>query len=161
MLCHMKIEVPLLKFNLIFNIMAIHYFTEDIDMVKIPKRKISDWIKNCILSHGKFVGEINFIFCSDEYLKEMNVQYLKHNYYTDIITFNYNEEDYISGDIFISIDRVTDNSEKFKVFFFEELLRVLIHGVLHLLGFEDGTVQLKDNMHRNEDIWLKNYKSIN
>jgi rRNA maturation RNase YbeY len=137
--------------------MAILFFHEDVEEIKIEKRRISSWVKNCIKENNKIVKDVNIIFCSDEYLKAMNIQYLAHDYYTDVITFNYNEGDQISGDIFISLDRISDNSEKFQVAFRMELNRVIIHGILHLLGYDDYTPNKKNEMRGLEDKWLDAY----
>ncbi len=139
--------------------MAIHYFTEDVEEIKLNKKKVSSWIKTCVLQNNKKEGDLNFIFCSDEYLKEINIQYLKHDYYTDIITFGYNEQDILAGDIFISVDRIADNAMNFNVSFNDELLRVIIHGVLHLIGFNDTNQKQKKEMKNQEDEWIAAYKS--
>jgi probable rRNA maturation factor len=138
--------------------MAINYFIEDVENIKIQKRIISGWIKKCIDYYRKKTGNINFIFCSDEFLKDINIQYLKHDYYTDIITFNYNEGLVLSGDIYISTDRVYENSVQFKVSFLNELLRVIIHGVLHLVGFNDNSQKDKNEMRKIEEFWLSKYQ---
>jgi rRNA maturation RNase YbeY len=103
------------------------------------KRFIKSWIKDIIQQNKKELGDINYIFCSDEKILEINKEFLKHDYYTDIISFDYCEENKINGDIFISIDTVKSNSIKYKTEFIEELHRVIIHGVLHFLGFKDKT----------------------
>jgi len=138
--------------------MAIRFFTEDVEELKIPKLKLSGWIKECCAHYKHQTGEINYIFCSDEYLKDINIQYLKHNYYTDIITFNYNEDAIVSGDVYISTDRVSDNSTFYKVEFFDELLRVIIHGILHLNGFKDDSEKQKSEMRTLENFWIENFK---
>jgi probable rRNA maturation factor len=138
--------------------MAINYFFEDIEAIKLQKRKINSLFMTCIGLCNKKVGNINIIFCSDEYLKEMNIQYLKHDYYTDVITFNYNEGNQLSGDIYISADRVLDNSTIYKVEFFSELLRVMVHGILHLLGYKDHTEKEKSEIRRQEELWISQYK---
>ena len=137
--------------------MAINFFIEDVENIKIQKRMISNWIKECIGSYDKKAGSINFIFCSDEFLKDINIQYLKHDYYTDIITFNYNEGLVLSGDIYISTDRVHENCLHFNVSFLNELLRVIIHGVLHLVGFNDHSKKEKNEMHKLEELWISKY----
>ena len=101
------------------------------------RTKIKQWIKQVIEAKGKKTGNITYIFCDDEYLLEVNKQYLKHDYYTDVITFDYVENDLISGDIFISTDRVRENALAFGSSETEELHRVIIHGALHLLGLKD------------------------
>ncbi len=98
---------------------------------------ISTWISNVIQSESKTEGEINYIFCNDEYLLQINQEHLQHDYYTDIISFDYTIGNEISGDMFISIDRVIDNAKEFNVSFEEELKRVLVHGVLHYCGYSD------------------------
>ncbi|QLG45272.1 rRNA maturation RNase YbeY [Costertonia aggregata] len=99
--------------------------------------KFTDWITRIIRSEKYSLGTINFIFCKDDYLLKVNQQYLNHDTFTDIITFDYTKGKEVSGDIFISVDRVNENAIKFKVPFEEELLRVMAHGVLHLMGFND------------------------
>jgi len=135
--------------------MSIHYCCEDVSTPKIQKRKITNWIKGTILSEGKIIGDISFIFCSDNYLLEVNRKFLNHDYFTDIITFDYVENDIISGDIFISCDRVAENALVFKVGFDNELLRIVIHGVLHLLGYKDKIRKDKELMTQKEDFYLK------
>ncbi len=98
---------------------------------------ISSWISNVIKSEGKKEGEINYIFCDDEYLLEINKEHLQHDYYTDIISFDYSVGNEINGDMFISVDRVKENAEDFNVTFEEELKRVIVHGVLHYCGYKD------------------------
>ena len=115
----------------------ITYQTEDIQMPAIKKRETSEWIKAVAASYGKRVGEIAYIFCSDEKILEVNRQYLEHDYYTDIITFDYTEGNRISGDLFISLDTVRTNDEQFDQPYERELYRVIIHGVLHLCGIND------------------------
>ncbi|MDR3245527.1 MAG: rRNA maturation RNase YbeY, partial [Prevotellaceae bacterium] len=106
----------------------ISYNTENIKMPKIPKRKISAWIRDIAAQNGKKTGEIAYIFCSDEKILEINNQYLNHDYYTDIITFDYSENQTIAGDIFISLDTVASNAKKFNTTSEDELYRVIIHG---------------------------------
>ena len=115
----------------------ISFHNEDIAFVLPQKRLYKQWIEQTVLSHGKTVGGLTYVFCSDEYLLEMNKTYLQHDYYTDIITFDYSEENNISGDLFISVDRVKDNAFKIGVSLQNEMQRVVIHGVLHLCGFKD------------------------
>jgi probable rRNA maturation factor len=115
------------------------------------KRLIKSWIKDIIQQNKKEVGDINYIFCSDEKILEINKEFLKHDYYTDIISFDYCEENKISGDIFISIDTVKSNSIKYKTEFLEELHRVIIHGVLHFLGFKDKTKADAEKMREAEN----------
>ncbi len=129
----------------------IHYYNEDVDFLPGKKTYLTDWIKSIINSENRKVGELNFIFCSDAHLITINRQYLQHDDYTDIITFDYCENKKVIGDIFISIDRLKENSEKFKVSFTDELHRVIIHGVLHLCGYKDKTPEDKKRMTQRED----------
>ena len=115
----------------------ITYQTEDIAMPQIKKRETTEWVKQVATNHGKKVGEIAYIFCSDEKILEVNRQYLEHDYYTDIITFDYTEGNRISGDLFISLDTVRTNAEQFDQPYERELHRVIIHGILHLCGIND------------------------
>lgn len=115
----------------------ITYQTEDIEMPAIRKRETSAWIKAVAETYGKRTGDIAYIFCSDEKILEVNRQYLQHDYYTDIITFDYCEGNRISGDLFISLDTVRTNSEQFGTDYETELYRVIIHGILHLCGIND------------------------
>jgi len=134
---------------------AIYFFNEEVTYVLRNKRNIRKWIISA-LSSEKYVPEnINFIFCSDQYLLTTNVTYLKHDSFTDIITFDTSEkENEISGDIFISIDRVKDNARIFTVPFEMELKRVMIHGILHLMGYKDKTKKEKELMRAKEDYYL-------
>ncbi|MCM1313248.1 MAG: rRNA maturation RNase YbeY [Bacteroides sp.] len=115
----------------------ITYNCDGISMPKIKKRDTSAWIKAVAGSYGKKVGDIAYIFCNDEKILEVNRQYLQHDYYTDIITFDYCEDNVISGDLFISLDTVLSNSEEQHTSYDEELHRVIIHGILHLCGIND------------------------
>ena len=115
----------------------ITYQTEDISMPSIKKRETTEWVKQVASSYGKKVGEIAYIFCSDEKILEVNRQYLEHDYYTDIITFDYTEGNRISGDLFISLDTVRTNAEQFDQAYERELHRVIIHGILHLCVIND------------------------
>lgn len=115
----------------------ITYQTEDVRMPAIRKRETSEWIKAVAATYGKKVGEVAYIFCSDEKILEVNRQYLEHDYYTDIITFDYTEGNRISGDLFISLDTVRTNAEQFGQPYERELYRVIIHGILHLCGIND------------------------
>jgi len=117
--------------------MAVTYQTEDIKMPAIKKKETTEWIKSVATSYEKRIGEIAYIFCSDEKILEVNRQYLKHDYYTDIITFDYCEGNRLSGDIFISLDTVQTNSEQFHTTYNDELHRTIIHGILHLCGIND------------------------
>jgi rRNA maturation RNase YbeY len=134
--------------------MAIHFIEED-SKVKGLKRNLSrNWLHEVIEYEGRKPGVINFIFCSDTYLLEMNRQYLKHDYLTDVISFDYSEGGKVSGDVFISVDRVRENAVEMSVSFLDELYRVMVHGVLHLIGYDDATADLRANMSRLEDLYL-------
>ena len=119
------------------------------------KVSISKWIDHTIRTENKITGDINYIFCSDDYLLDRNIKYLKHDSLTDIITFNYCEGNKINCDIMISIDRVKENSSIFDTTFTEELYRVMIHGILHLIGYDDKTEKEKNIMRKKEDFYLK------
>ena len=115
----------------------ISYQSENIKMPALPRRLVTAWLKKLAESYGNQVGEIAYIFCDDEKILEVNRQFLQHDYYTDIITFDYDEGDVISGDIFISLDTVRSNSEQFHTDYEQEFYRVMAHGVLHLCGIND------------------------
>lgn len=135
----------------------ISFFTEDIEFTLKDKAKIRNWIGETTKAEGfKRLGELSFVFCSDAYLLEINKQYLNHDTYTDIVTFDSSEqEDVISGDIFISIERIRENAEKFGVTERDELHRVIIHGVLHLCGYYDKKKEDKELMTYKENEYLE------
>ena len=139
--------------------MAISFQNEDIQFTLPEKIKIRQWIRKIILdSEHKSKIQINFIFCSDNFLYQINQTYLKHDTFTDIITFDYSEhKDRIEADIFISIDRVEVNSKQYRSPFFTELKRVMIHGVLHLLGYLDKTKVQREKMREKENECLTLY----
>lgn len=135
--------------------MNIQFFYEDTDFVLDQPGKIQWWVSEVIRSEQYTLDNLSYIFCSDEYLHKMNKEYLDHDTYTDIITFdNSEEEGVIDSDIFISIDRVDENSEIQDTNFNDELARVIIHGVLHLMGWSDKTDALKKQMREKEDACL-------
>ena len=115
----------------------ITYNTENIKMPAIRRRDTTAWIRRVAATYGKQVGEIGYLFCDDEHILEVNREYLEHDYYTDIITFDYCEGDVLNGDLVISLDTVRTNAEKFNKAYDEELHRVIIHGILHLCGISD------------------------
>lgn len=121
---------------------------------------IKQWIKTVVENKGKKLGDVSYILCDDDYLLEVNRQYLKHDYYTDIITFDYTENDRIGGDLFISIDRVKDNATALQVPEHEELMRVMIHGVLHLLGLKDKSEEEVKQMRKAEEECLELLKKM-
>ena len=130
------------------------YNVEDIDFQLVNQNLLSSWIEKTIESEGATLGAVSYIFCSDDYLHQMNVEYLNHDTLTDVITFPYNDNP-IEGDIFISIDRVKDNAQDLAVAFDDELHRVMIHGVLHLCGYSDETDEQEAEMRQKEDEYLK------
>jgi probable rRNA maturation factor len=135
---------------------SIHFFSEDIEFKLKNQRSVKKWIIDAVSSENRFLNQLNFIFCSDEYLLGINQRYLNHNTYTDIITFdNSGDTQSLIGDIFISIDRIRENAEKFKVSEVDELHRVMIHGVLHLLGYGDKQKPAKLIMTAKENEYLK------
>ena len=134
----------------------IRFFSEDVTFRLKGKAKIRQWILGVILHEKKNAGIINFIFCTDDYLLHLNEAFLKHDTYTDIITFPETEDTaVVAGDIFISIPRVTENAEKFGQAFQQELYRVMVHGVLHLIGYKDTTKAERIQMTAKEDQYLR------
>ena len=134
----------------------ITYQTDGVAMPDIKKREVTEWIKQVAASYGKRVGEVAYIFCDDEKILEVNRQYLQHDYYTDIITFDYTEGPRISGDLFISLDTVRTNAEQFADGdYHRELHRVIIHGILHLCGINDKGPGEREQMEAAEDRALK------
>ncbi|RIJ48642.1 rRNA maturation RNase YbeY [Maribellus luteus] len=133
---------------------SVEFYFEDIDPISIHENILNLQLKSLIKKELKEVGDITVIFCSDEYLLEMNKEYLNHDYYTDIITFDYVEGDIISGDLFISVDRVKDNAVQFDSTLLKELYRVVFHGTLHLVGYKDKTEDEKVVMRSKEDFYL-------
>lgn len=131
--------------------MAIHYYAEETSIPAIKKRETTRWIKQVAAKYGYKVGDISYIFCSDAKILEINREYLQHDYYTDIITFDYTENHTINGDIFISVDTVKSNASEFQVSFDNELHRIIIHGILHLCGINDKGPGERENMTRCEN----------
>ena len=134
----------------------ITYQTDGVAMPDIKKREVTEWIKQVAANYDKRVGEVAYIFCNDEKILEVNRQYLQHDYYTDIITFDYTEGSRISGDLFISLDTVRTNAEQFADGdYHRELHRVIIHGILHLCGINDKGPGEREQMEAAEDRALK------
>lgn len=131
----------------------IQFFFEDIDPVELNP-KIPDWLNDLLITEGKKPGAITYIICSDQYLLKVNQDYLQHDYYTDIITFDYVRGKIISGDIFVSLPRIQDNSESVGTTFEEEFRRVLAHGLLHLCGYKDKTLEQQEIMRQRENFYL-------
>jgi probable rRNA maturation factor len=138
---------------------VIYFYNEDIKKPVLKYQVIKKWIKAVILKHERRVGDISFIFCSDEYLLSINREYLNHDYYTDIITFNYDDGLLINGDIFISCETVVKNAKEFNCSVEDEFLRVIIHGILHLIGFDDTDDALQEEMTQKENESLSLYLS--
>ncbi|MFN4931654.1 MAG: rRNA maturation RNase YbeY [Bacteroidota bacterium] len=140
----------------------INFLKADISFVPKQKKLLRQWIALTIQAHHKKLGQIDYIFCSDEHLLQMNKQYLNHHTLTDIITFDYSNEltAEVAGEIYISINRVRENAEVFKCTFNDELHRVMIHGVLHLCGFKDKTKNQKQIMRAQEDEAIKSLKKL-
>lgn len=134
--------------------MAIIFYSEDVKKPRLKFTQIKEWIRNTIKLYGKKEGNISYIFCSDEYILEINKKYLEHEYFTDIITFDYCENDTINGDIYISLERVEENAIMYGTQD-DEIYRVIIHGILHLCGFEDNTPEEIEEMRKIEDEALK------
>jgi|TARA_B100001142_G_scaffold323392_1_gene373374 rRNA maturation RNase YbeY len=129
-------------------------FNSNIDFKLKNKVKLKKWINNVIEKEGKKLNFVNFIFCDDNEMLEKNISYLNHMTYTDILTFDYTENNIISGDIIISIDRITENAKTYNVTFKKELKRVIIHGILHLIGYKDKSKKEKKIMREKEDFYL-------
>lgn len=127
----------------------VRYYNEDVEFVLKNKLLNNRWLKTVAGSEMKKLGNINIIFCSDDYILDVNMKYLQHDYFTDIITFDYCEKDFLNGDLFISIDSVRENALYYGTEFADELSRVMVHGLLHLIGYDD---------HSEEDIKMMRYK---
>ncbi len=143
----------------------ILFFSEEVEFKFKNRSLYKRWIREIILSEQRLenlkkCGDLNIIFCNDEYLLSVNNQYLKHNYYTDIITFDYSDNQIINGDLFISVDSVKNNSVTYKTEFMTELSRVIIHGVLHLCGYNDHTEEDKKLMKEKEDFALTKLQEL-
>lgn len=132
----------------------MEFFFEDIKAFEFYENTLVDRVKCLINNEIKDFGDISVIFCSDAYILDVNKQYLDHNYYTDIITFDYVEDNVISGDLFISIDTVSSNAKEYGISFIKELYRVVFHGVLHLVGYNDKTDEEQTQMTEKENFYL-------
>ncbi|MEN9440136.1 MAG: hypothetical protein RLZ33_212 [Bacteroidota bacterium] len=135
----------------------IEFSLEDVNVPGLDSEHFVLWLEEVIIEEGFEVGDVNLIFCSDEALLKMNIDFLQHDYYTDIITFDYCEENIVSGDLFISIDRVLDNSIELNTEYDSELKRVCVHGVLHLCGYKDKSDEDEKQMRAKEDFYLEKY----
>lgn len=140
--------------------MAIHFYNQDTDFLPKGRVRINRWVRESIHNEGHKVGEISYIFCSSENHREMNRQYVGHDYFTDIITFDYCDLEgrgVVSGDIFIDHETVADNAQTLGTNPTEELHRVIIHGILHLCGYKDKTPEEEAQMHQKEDFYLARF----
>ena len=138
--------------------MAVKYYTDDCTYLLPQKRLTAAWLRDVALSEGYTLGDVNYIFCSAQRLLEMNRQYLGHDYFTDVITFDYSDRKgtgIVSGDIFIDVETVADNARQYGVTALQEMRRVVVHGVLHLCGQGDKTPRTNAQMHRKEDKYLE------
>ena len=135
----------------------IHYFFENTDPINLPENT-EEWLKNLIIEENKKPGKINYILCDDEYILKVNQDYLQHDYYTDIITFDYVKGKTISGDIFVSLQRISDNASTLSKEFDSELKRVLAHGILHLCGYKDKSQEEEKEMRSKEDYYINKYE---
>lgn len=138
----------------------ISYYTEDIKFTLKGKLLNNRWLKMVVGSEIKRMGDLSLIFCSDRYILDVNMRYLQHDYFTDIITFDYCEGDVVSGDLFISIDSVRENAVLYGASFEDELDRVMVHGVLHLLGYDDHTPEETAVMREKENYYIKMKRSL-
>lgn len=132
----------------------IRYFTEDIKFEFKGKLSNNKWLRLVASSEIRKIGDVNIIFCSDNYILDVNMKYLQHDYFTDIITFDYCEGNVLNGDLFISIDSVKENSEFYKTGFQDELNRVIVHGILHLIGYDDHSEEEIKVIRSKEDYYL-------
>ena len=135
--------------------MEITFQSEVVRHPQINENKLSQWIESVAKKHNREIGEISYLFCDDEKILEVNQEYLNHDFYTDIITFDYSEENTISGDIIISLQTVESNSQLYKTEYTEELNRVIIHGILHLCGLNDLTDEDEKTMRETENEALQ------
>lgn len=132
----------------------VRYYYQDTEFAFKPKLITKQWLKTVAGSEMKKLGDISIIFCSDNYILDTNIKYLQHDYFTDIITFDYCQGDVLSGDLFISVDSVRENSIYFKTKFDDELNRVIVHGLLHLIGYDDHTEEEQKQMRSKENYYL-------
>ena len=133
----------------------VNLFYEDLEVLDLDPEFFVSWLEKVCEAEGKMLGEVSLIFCSDNYLLEMNKEHLDHDYYTDIITFDYTEGDVVSGDLFISVDRTNDNAKTLNVSRETEMNRVVVHGVLHLIGFGDKSEKDSAVMRSKENHYLE------
>ena len=141
----------------------IDFFTQDTEMPSVPPEKVTEWLNGVAQSEEGRIDNLNVVFCSDEFLHDMNVKHLNHDSLTDIITFPFSEFPDISGEMYISLNRVEENAETFGVSAEEELMRVIVHGLLHLMGYDDKAESDQEKMREREDhyliLWKEQYKN--
>jgi rRNA maturation RNase YbeY len=135
--------------------LPIQFFFEDVEFKLPDEAKLRDWLMSVAASEGKPVFEVNYIFCSDEHLRGINLEFLEHDYYTDIITFDYSDDAAMRGELYISSERVAENAQTHGVSFDHELCRVMAHGILHIAGYSDKTPEQEAIMREQEDFYLK------
>jgi probable rRNA maturation factor len=137
---------------------AIVFFAEDVENpIASQEEKYNQWLMDVATSENKIIENISYIFCSDDYLLDINIKHLNHDYYTDIITFPYKEGDFIESDIFISTDRVAENAQEYGETFENELKRVMVHGILHLIGYKDKSPEQSEKMRAKEDEYIARF----
>ena len=139
---------------------TIQFHIIDVDPNLPDESRLIHWLESLAQAYNSTIEEVQYIFCTDDYLLDINKTHLNHDYYTDIITFPYKEGDLIASDIFISVDRVKENASTYKVSFLEELLRVMAHGILHLIGFKDKTEEEALVMRQKEEEALALFKQL-
>lgn len=138
----------------------IEFDVKKVEMPSLDFRRVSRWLGEVAAAHNRRVGNINYLFCDDEEILRVNREFLQHDYFTDIITFDYSHRDRIGGDIFISLDTVRSNASDMKVSYEQELLRVIAHGVLHLCGIDDKGPGEREIMEENENVALALFKEV-
>lgn len=134
--------------------MSVHYLEEDRKADGFNRTVTKKWLHDVVRLEGKKTGIISYVFCSDEFLADINSKFLKRDYFTDVISFDYTKNGVISGDIMVSVDRVRENAVNMGIAYLDELKRIMVHGLLHLIGYDDSTTESKANMSRREDFYL-------
>lgn len=134
--------------------MSVFFFQENVSVLDLDEEKIGKWLSDVVVAENRTMGVVNVVFCNDEYLLELNIKHLNHDYYTDILTFDYCEDRVVSGDLFISWERIKDNATQVGTQLIDELHRVCVHGVLHLCGYKDKSPEDKKLMTSKEDFYL-------
>ncbi len=137
----------------------ISFYTPEVDYTLLHEAKLQYWLQEVCKEEKAVISTIDYILVSDDFLLEINQKYLNHSTYTDIITFNLGDENAIEGEIYISVDRVEENAQKFNVNSYHEMRRVIIHGLLHLIGYDDQTTSEKKKIRSKEDYYLSKYQS--